>query len=127
MAADDVPTFAIPERPNRRYQRRGGLEYEGGTVFALRPAAALDEPALASLVESVLEDDPYRYGDWFDLPMQLYLVHDDQTGDTFRVAIRDGIVELHVLPETDREGLRAFHDRLVAVSSTTWSVTRRTE
>jgi hypothetical protein len=127
VAADDAPTFAIPERPTRRYRRRGGLEYEGGTVFALRPRGSLDEPALASLVESVLEGDSYRYGDWFDLPMPLYLAHDDRTGDSFRVAIRDGTVELHVLPETDREGLRAFHERLVAASSTTWDVTRRTE
>jgi hypothetical protein len=59
--------------------------------------------------------------------MPLYLVHDDETGDTFRVAIRDGVVEFHVLPETSPAGLRDLYERLVAASDTTWSVTCRTE
>lgn len=125
MADDDTPTFAIPEPPVRRYPRRGGVEYEGQTVFSLTPADPLDDPELASLVRSVLEGDPYRYGDWFDLPMPLYLVHDDGTGDTFRVAVRDGDVELHVLPDTEPEGLRRLYDRLVDASETTWYVERR--
>ena len=125
MADDDTPTFAIPEPPVRRYPRRGGVEYEGQTVFTLTPADPLDDPELASLVRSVLEGDPYRYGDWFDLPMPLYLVHDDGTGDTFRVAVRDGDVEFHVLPDTEPEGLRRLYDRLVDASETTWYVDRR--
>jgi hypothetical protein len=125
VAEDDAPTFAIPESPVRRYPRRGGLEYEGETVFSLTPGNAYDDPELASLVESVLEAGPYRYGDWFDLPMPLYLVHDDETGDTFRVAVRDGDVEFHVLPDTRPAGLRALYDRLAAATDAAWSVERR--
>lgn len=125
MADDDTPTFAIPQPPVRRYPRRGGVEYEGQTVFSLTPADPLDDPELASLVRAVLEGDPYRYGDWFDLPMPLYLVHDDETGDTFRVAVRDGDVEFHVLPDTESEGLRRLYERLVDASDTTWAVERR--
>lgn len=125
MADDDTPTFAIPEPPVRRYPRRGGVEYEGQTVFSLTPADPLDDPELASLVRSVLEGGPYRYGDWFDLPMPLYLVHDDVTGDTFRVAVRDGDVEFHVLPDTEPEGLRRLYDRLVDASEMTWYADRR--
>ncbi|WP_336133936.1 hypothetical protein [Natronomonas amylolytica] len=127
MADDDTPTFAISDRPVRRYPRRGGVEYEGETVFAVTPADDYDDPQLAALVESVLDEGPYRYGDWFDLPMPLYLVHDEETGDTFRVAVRDGSVEFHVLPNTDSAGLRALYERLVARSDATWRVRRRAE
>ena len=122
---DDDPTFRIPQHPTRRYRRRGGVEYDGGTVFSVCPSRDLDEEALVELVRSILDRPPYRYGDWFDLPMPLYLVHDDVTGDTFRVAIRDGAVELHVLPETESDGLRAFYDRLTANSTDGWTVARR--
>lgn len=125
MAEDDTPTFAIPRSPVRRYPRRGGVEYEGETVFSLTPPGSFDDPELAALVESVLEDGPYRYGDWFDLPMPLYLVHDDETGDTFRVAVRDGDVEFHVLPDTRPAGLRALYDRLESATGDAWSVERR--
>ncbi|MFT4885339.1 MAG: hypothetical protein ACI8U4_002862 [Natronomonas sp.] len=127
MADDDAPTFAIHERPVRRYPRRGGVEYEGKTVFSLTPTDDYEDPELASLVEAVLDDDPYRYGDWFDLPMPLYLVHDEETGDTFRVAVRDGRIELHVLPNTDSAGLRALYERLVTRSETTWHVRQQAE
>lgn len=126
MAADSEPTFEIPIRPSRRYSRHGGLEYEGKTVFVLRPESDGEEPLLVELVESVLNQSPYSYGDWFNLPMPLYVVHDDQTGDTFRIGIRDGAVELHVLPATEPAGLRAFYDRLTDASSMAWSVTCRT-
>ncbi|MFQ3318340.1 MAG: hypothetical protein ACI8UR_000849 [Natronomonas sp.] len=126
MADDDTPTFAIPERPERRYPRRGGVEYEGETVFSLTPTAEQPDADLAALVEAVLEQPPYRYGDWFDLPMPLYLVHDDETGDTFRVAVRDGTVEFHVLPATESAGLRALHRRLDAASDCGWAVRCRT-
>ena len=125
MADDDTPTFAIPQPPVRRYPRRGGVEYEGETVFRLTPSGDRDDGELASLVESVLEDGPYRYGDWFDLPMPLYLVHDDETGDTFRVAVRDGDVEFHVLPDTEPAGLRGLYDRLVDATGSDWRVERR--
>ena len=119
-------TFAIRQRPTRRYPRRGGVEYEGGTVFEVTPAAPREDGALAILVESVLEDEPYRYGDWFDLPMPLYLVHDDDTGDTFRVAVRDGVVEFHVLPATEPPGLRRLYERLREATDCEWSVSAHT-
>jgi len=120
--SDDEPSFSIPRRPTRRYPGRGGVEYDGGTVFRLTPDRSRDNRSITDLVESILEEPPYRYGDWFDLPMPLYLVHDDDTGDTFRVAIRDGTVRLYVLPETGRSGLRAFYDRLAATDDADWAV-----
>jgi hypothetical protein len=123
--------FAIPSRPDRRYPRSGGVEYVGGTVFSFDPGVDREggEGELAALVESVLNSEAYRYGDWFDLPMPLYLVHDDATHDTFRVAVRDGRVEVHVLPETEPEGVRALYSRLVRASGETfeWTVERRIE
>ncbi len=103
------------------------MEYEGKTVFTLRPNTSYSDESLTSLVERVLDRRPYRFGDWSDLPMPLYLVHDDRTGDTFRTAIRDGTVELHVLPETGPAGLGAFYERLVESSETGWDVTCRTD
>ena len=124
-----VDEFAIPARPDRRYPRNGGVEYVGGTVFSFDPVSEWTDPELAEFVESVLDSGAYRYGDWFDLPMPLYLVHDDATHDTFRVAVRDGRVEVHVLPETGSEGVRALHDRLTEADEgpTEWSVERRVE
>jgi hypothetical protein len=127
VADDETPTFSVPKRPTRRYPRRGGVEYEGGTVFSLEPTDGYDGGSLTRLVETILDQEPYRYGDWFDLPMPLYLVHDDRTGDTFRITIRDGTIELHVLPETGADGLRAFYERVVEASGTDWDVTRRTD
>ncbi|WP_178917547.1 hypothetical protein [Natronomonas gomsonensis] len=127
MADDDDPTFAIPTPPERRYPRGGGVEYEGETVFSVRPTADFDDRELVELVQSVLDAGPYRYGDWFDLPMPLYLVHDDDTGDTFRVAVRDGAVEFHVLPATDSAGLRGLYRRLTDATDSSWSVARKGE
>ena len=127
MADDETPMFSIPKRPTRRYRRRGGVEYEGGTVFSLEPTGEYDGESRTGFVETILDQQPYRYGDWFDLPMPLYLVHDDRTGDTFRIAIRDSTIELHVLPETGADGLRAFFERAVESSGTDWDVTRRTD
>ncbi|PSP79764.1 hypothetical protein BRC88_07970 [Halobacteriales archaeon QS_4_69_225] len=126
MADEETPTFAIRQRPTRRYPRRGGVEYEGESVFRLVPAADVDDAALADLLESVLSVDGYRYGDWFDLPMPLYLVHDDDTGDTFRVAVRDGRVEFHVLPATEPPGLRRLYERLREATDCEWSVNSHT-
>ena len=121
------PSFRIPQRPSRRYPRRGGVEYEGETVFELTPDDDHGHDALDAALREVLDGDDYTYGDWFDLPMPLYLVHDDRTGDTFRVAVRDDTVELHVLPETGTDGLRAFYRRTDARSETGWDVTCRTD
>ncbi len=117
------PSFAIPARPTRRF-RRDGVEYEGEVLFVCRPDAG-PERDLGRLVEAVLADGPYRYGDFLDLPMALYLVRDEGTGDVFRVSIRDGAVRLHVLPATEPAGLRAFYRRLVDRSSVEWDVERR--
>lgn len=119
--------FEIRSRPTRRYPRAGGVEYEGETVFALEPTPAQSDGELQQLVEAVLDDEAYTYGDWFDLPMPLYLVHDETTGDVFRVAIRDGEVQLHVLPATESDGLRRLYDRLRADDDRRWDVERRVE
>jgi len=126
-APDEEPTFAVPSRPERRFTDDGGVEYEGETVFALTPEPSRSDDELAALVETVLDGDPYRHGDWFELPMPLYLVRDDAAGDTFRVAVRDGRVELHVLPDTGRAGLRAFYDRLADASTVDWRVACRAD
>ena len=120
------PSFAIPAHPQRRYPYDGGVEYEGETVFTLTPDADRSEAALRELVEGTLSAGPYRHGDFFDLPMPLYLVRDDDTADVFRVSIRDGRVRLHVLPATESAGLRAFYERLVERSDTAWTVACRT-
>jgi len=123
----DEPSFSIPVHPKRRFRFSGGVEYEGGTVFSLSPEGERSTEELVALVETVLEDGPYRYGDFFDLPMPLYLVRDDDTGDVFRVAVRDGSVRLHVLPETDPDGLRAMYGRLVAHTERSWQVDTQTK
>jgi hypothetical protein len=116
------PSFSIPVRPERTYPFSGGVTYEGETTFVLAPEADLTTDSLRRLVADVLADGPYRYGDFLNLPMPLYLVKDDQTSDVFRLSVRDGSVRLHVLPDTESAGLRAMYDRLVAESGTGWSV-----
>lgn len=120
------PSFDIPARPRRRYPYSGGVEYEGETVFELIPESEPDG-SLTDLLERVVIEEPYTYGDWFDLPMPLLLVHDGETGDVFRVAVRDRTVELHVLPATESAGLRRFYDQLVDESDVSWRVECRTE
>lgn len=124
--ADPDARFAVPDRPERRLTDDGGVRYEGQVVFGLEPEPGLADADLDALVADVLSAEVYRYGDWFELPMPLYLVRDDDTGDTFRVAVRDGAVELHVLPDTGRAGLAAFADRLAATGDVDWTVERRT-
>jgi hypothetical protein len=125
MAGD--PSFAIPAHPRRRYPYEGGVEYEGETVFRLTPSPERETDRLARLLEDVLGDGPYRYGDFFELPMPLYLVRDDETGDVFRVSVRDGTVRLHVLPETGSGGLRAMYDRLADRTDADWRVDCHTD
>jgi|GEM_PF-432318 hypothetical protein len=122
------PSFSIPARPTRRYPHGSGVEYEGGTEFELIPDSEYTEPELAAVVTDILGDGPYRYGDFHDLPMPLWLVRDEGTTDVFRVAVRDGTVRLHVLPETESAGLRRFYERLCAVDpGISWTVDRRVE
>jgi len=120
MTAD--PSFAIPARPRRRYPTSGAVEYEGQTMFLLEPAVERAQPELRDLVEAVVADGPYRSGEFIDLPMALWLVRDEETADVFRVSIRNGRVRLHVLPETQSDGLRRFYERLGAASDCEWSV-----
>jgi len=122
------PSFAIPTHPERRYPHGSGVEYEGGTEFQLEPDTPVETPALANAVADLLADGPYRFGDFHDLPMPLWLVRDEETSDVFRVAVRDGTVRLHVLPTTESVGLRRFFDRLAARDdSVSWSVRRRVD
>jgi len=123
MAGDDA--FDIPAHPERRFTATGDLEYQGGVRFRLTPEGSLE--GRAALVEAVLADGPYRFGDFLELPMPVYLVRDEGTGDVFRVSVRDGAVRLHVLPTTGEAGLCAFYERLCAASGTDWDVTRRRE
>jgi len=118
----DAELFDIPARPERRFPTAGGMEYEGETVFTLTPEPAADDETLTRLTEGILDEPPYTYGDWFDLPMPLFLVHDEETSDVFRVAVRDGGIEFHVLPATESPGLRALYDRLRAASDREWQV-----
>jgi hypothetical protein len=118
----ELPTFEIPQRPRREYSRDGGVTFAGQTIFTLTPDPEQEDAHLRTLVVSILEDDPYTYGDWFDLPMPLFLVYDRETGDVFRVAIRAGSVEFHVLPATEPPGLQALYQRILAGSACSWSV-----
>ena len=120
------PSFEIPVTPKRTFPFRGGVEYEGSTTFVLRPETDPAEP-LTALVEGVLTNGPYRYGDFLNLPMPLYLVKDTETGDVFRVSVREGTVRLHVLPATEPPGLRALYDRLVDRTGVGWSVECQTD
>ncbi|WP_232820617.1 hypothetical protein [Halorussus litoreus] len=118
---DDAPTFDIPHRPKRVYSH-DGVEYEGGTVFKLSPDPAESNDRLAGVVERVLSGDRYTYGDWFELPAPVYLVHDERDSSVFRVVIRSGTVEFHVLPDTAREALRGLYDRLREEADCAWRV-----
>ena len=120
------PSFSIPARPQRRYPRSGGVEYDGQTIFHLIPEQSRTNDRLADIVREILDDGPYRYGDFLNLPMVLYLVRDDETGDVFRLSIRDGQIRLHVLPETESAGLRNFYKRLAARTDIFWRSECRT-
>lgn len=126
MTAD--PSFSIPIHPTRRFPHGKGVEYEGGTAFELRPDSERTESELMATVRNLLATGPYQYGDFYDLPMPLWLVRDRETADVFRVAVRDGSVRLHVLPTTESIGLRRFYERLrESEESVSWTIDRRTE
>ena len=116
----DAARFDIPARPTRAYTRLGDVETDGQTRFILRPLA--EETAVSDWVDEVLAADRYTYGDWFELPYPVYLVHDSVVATVFRTAIRAPRVELHVLPETKPAGLEAFYRQLVEVSEIGWTV-----
>jgi hypothetical protein len=122
------PSFAIPAHPQRRFPHGSGVEYEGGTEFRLTPDVERATPELADAVADILADGPYRYGDFHDLPMPLWLVRDEETTDVFRVAVRDGTVRLHVLPTTESDGLRRFFERLRGTGEgQSWTVQRHVD
>ena len=81
---------------------------------------------LVQLVDDVLASGPYQYGDFHELPMPLWLVRDRETSDAFRVAVRNGEIQLHVLPRTEAPGLQAFYDRVESASEdSVWRVRTR--
>lgn len=116
------PTFTIPARPERHYPYEGGVEYEGETMFRLQPRPPQGNDSLNGVLQRVLDGGPYRYGDFFELPMPLYLVRDDETGDVFRVSVRSGQIRFHVLPATGSAGLRALYERLAGEWDVEWAV-----
>lgn len=122
----DEPAFAIESRPRREYDRAGRLSYEGNTLFRLEPETELSQTSLRSHLDAVLDDGPYQYGDFLDLPMIVYLVRDEGTGDVFRASVRDGAIQLHVLPATESAGLKRFFERLQDHTAVQWHVDRQT-
>lgn len=118
----DSSRFEIPARPERRYPAAGGVEHAGGTAFYLTPGPSLPVDELDDHLAAVLADDRYVKGDWFDLPMPVYLVHDREVSTAFRVVVRDDRVELHVLPATDPAGLAALFERLRERTAVEWTV-----
>ncbi|WP_181686915.1 hypothetical protein [Halorhabdus salina] len=122
----DEPAFTIESRPQRKYDRAGRLSYEGTMIFRLEPVGGLSDSALRKHLDSVLDDGPYQYGDFLDLPMVVYLVNDEETGDVFRASIRDGAIRLHVLPETESAGLRQCFERLQDHTEDGWNVDSQT-
>jgi len=124
MAGD--PSFVIPRHPERTYPYSGGVEYKGETIFRLIPSGDRSNRDLDSLVVTVLERGPYRYGDFLNLPMPLYLVRDEETRDVFRLSVRDGEIRLHVLPDTGSDGLRAIYERIDNRTDAGWRVSCET-
>lgn len=123
----EAPAFRIPDRPERRYTRSGGVEYEGGAAFHLVPDPDRSAEQLDGLLAEVFESDRYVRGDWFDFPRPVYLVHDRRVSTAFRVVVRTGRLELHVLPSTDPDGLRSLYERVVAATDHDWSVRREVD
>ncbi len=127
LADGESPTFEIPARPERNYTPTGGVEYVGETAFHLEPDLEPSAEELEDVLTDLLDADRYVRGDWFDLPRPVYLVHDRRVSTSFRVVVRSGRLELHVLPSTESEGLRALYDRLRAATDLDWTVRCRVE
>jgi hypothetical protein len=119
--AEDT-TFDIPSRPERRYPATGGVEYEGTTVFSVEPETTRTDDDVEDTLLSVLDGERYVTGDFFDLPAPAYLVRDEFVGTSFRAVVRDGHVELHVLPHTDANALERLYERIVAETGVDWRV-----
>jgi hypothetical protein len=120
------PPFTIPARPQRRYPYSGGVEYDGQTIFQLIPTEELSNQELTTILDRTLAEGPYRYGDFYNLPMVLYLVRDEETADVFRVSVRNGRIRLHVLPATDSAGLSRLYDRLTEQTDSRYQVNCKT-
>ena len=122
----DLPSFEIPVQPVRHYPHGGGVEYEGRTVFALYTDPPQSQLDLQAHLHTVLDGDGYTYGGRDGLPAPVYLVHDRERRTVFRVVVRDGRLELHVLPNTDSETLRAVYGKLCERDGVAWNVECRT-
>lgn len=120
-------TFDVPVRPERRYPPSGGVEYEGEVVFLLTPEADRSTRELDAVLGEVLAGERYVRGDFFELPAPAYLVRDEAVDTSFRVVVREGSIQLHVLPHTDVRALEALYDRLVAAGGPNWTVETRVE
>jgi hypothetical protein len=125
--SDDGPAFDVPARPERRYTATGGVEYEGHVAFLLHPVPGRTVDDLEGILRDALDDGRYVAGDWFDMPRPLLLVRDHAVGTSFRVAVRQGRIELHLLPDTDTAALSALYDRLDDGSRVNWRVDRRVD
>lgn len=123
----EEPSFDIPSRPERHFPPSGGVEYEGATVFSVAPEPDGAIGDLEDVLLSILAEERYVMGDFFDLPAPAYLVRDEVVGTSFRAVVRDGIVEFHVLPHTDASALEALYERIVAETEVDWRVECRTE
>ena len=119
---DDGPSFEIPAYPRRVFSR-DGVEHDGMTAFTLTPTVDCDPP---SAVGRVVSADRYVYGDWFDLPVPVYLVYDRVVSTVFRVVCHPDRVELRVLPSTEPAGLEAFYRAVRTETDVDWSVTVET-
>ena len=124
--SDSTSRFDIPARPERRY-RSGGVSHEGGTAFYLIPEPSLSVEELDEHLSGVLGGTRYVKGDWFDFPMPVYLVHDREVSTAFRTVVREGRIELHVLPKTDSTGLEALFRALCDRTAVEWTVECHTE
>ena len=122
----DEPSFEIPVHPERHYPAGGGIKYEGQTVFSLHADPPLSQTTLQAHLHATLDDDVYTYGERDGLPAPVYLVHDRERRTVFRVVIRDGRLELHVLPNTDEKTLRGVFERFCERDGVSWTVECRT-
>ena len=77
-------------------------------------------------LDDVAETDGREVGGFYPVPVDV-LERPVSPDMVYRVTVRDGTVELHVLPATESAGLRRFYDRLVEESDTSWSVECRVD
>lgn len=99
----------------------GTLEVDR-TGYRLRPPSSLS--AIDTVVDEVLADSAYTVGDWFGFPDPVLLVHDRERGATFRLVVREDVVELHLLPGADGSAVDALLERCQAATGDDWSAER---